>query len=820
MKAAPNYSIKFLRVVCLIGVIVFGLFTIIGTGGGSSDKNESTDSESITTGDFETTTIQEGNFGKTGKYAAEVFENALPAQKQLNQDNIPSVFEQHSHLLYVLDIQNWPSDWDIGSVIVVRMKGGRIEYKRLLAKFELSDGRLAIGAEEASALEVFEQMEINSDGNLTGFARSVRNVPRNIIDYDFERSKKVTIINETNMPLFNEDGVYLGFSEISLTINPTFKIHITIGKPSGILQIVGTIEDLKNSILDIVHGQLNELDNVIVEAGQVIVGIHLTQAENIMRLISSNENVIDFLGAIRAVLLDKTRLKEASVSLAGDITGTVRIEAEASGAYPITDKELPLLSPLLIPISGPIPIFLEFEPVGEARINFDAKANAEVGMTLTIPVSIRAEVINGELQPLEINNIKPEFSFPDEYMSFKEIKGGFTPSIGVQVECGLSLAKLFTVSIDPTASLVFDTDASVQGNDDQGCVDLNWDIYGKLSAEAEAELLSIWDVSWDIPFDIKVFDEVEPCGFYQYCWGGYCADNDGDGYYTHSVCGTALDCNDSDNDINPGAPEICDDGKDNDCDGEVDECCNKLPAATIRIPVDSSSYTEGDTITFTGFGDDIEDGNLTGSFLIWSSDKDGQIGTGASFTRDDLSVGRHTITLTATDSKEAIGTHSVTIIVKNEHIHQGWTMLNLPDTGQTQSYTEIFGEDSDYTINPPSYTDNGNGTVTDNVTGLIWQQEDDDTMRTWEKSCTYCTDLTLGGFSDWRLPFKKELMSIVDYGTYDPSIDKTYFTNTKPSCYWSYTTCAYNPWYVTFYCGFVANWELNDCYVRCVRAGK
>ena len=50
-----------------------------------------------------------------------------------------------------------------------------------------------------------------------------------------------------------------------------------------------------------------------------------------------------------------------------------------------------------------------------------------------------------------------------------------------------------------------------------------------------------------------------------------------------------------------------------------------------------------------------------------------------------------------------------------------WAMLNLPDTGQTQSYTDTFGEDSDYTINPPSYTDNGDGTVTDNVRKMTIQ---------------------------------------------------------------------------------------------------
>ena len=47
----------------------------------------------------------------------------------------------------------------------------------------------------------------------------------------------------------------------------------------------------------------------------------------------------------------------------------------------------------------------------------------------------------------------------------------------------------------------------------------------------------------------------------------------------------------------------------------------------------------------------------------------------------------------------------------------------VPDTGQTVSYTNIFGEDHDYTINPHSYTDLGNGIVRDNVTGLGWVKD-------------------------------------------------------------------------------------------------
>jgi len=125
-----------------------------------------------------------------------------------------------------------------------------------------------------------------------------------------------------------------------------------------------------------------------------------------------------------------------------------------------------------------------------------------------------------------------------------------------------------------------------------------------------------------------------------------------------------------------------------------------------------------------------------------------------------------------------------------------------------------------------SFTDNGNGTVSDSNTGLIWQKEDDNTTRTWESAITYCEGLSLGTYSDWRLPNIKELRSIVDTTTYIPAINSTYFPNTNSSDYWPSTTNARystNVWVVHFVGGGVGDTttsKSNNYYVRCVRGGQ
>lgn len=98
-----------------------------------------------------------------------------------------------------------------------------------------------------------------------------------------------------------------------------------------------------------------------------------------------------------------------------------------------------------------------------------------------------------------------------------------------------------------------------------------------------------------------------------------------------------------------------------------------------------------------------------------------------------------------------------------------------------------------------NFKDNGNGTVTDNSTGLTWQKEGL-TSKSWEDSLSYCRTLSLAGYEDWRLPNINELLSIVEYNRKRPSIDLGYFPNTSPSKYWSSTSVSYNSsvWVIDF----------------------
>ncbi|MBI9072649.1 MAG: DUF1566 domain-containing protein [Melioribacteraceae bacterium] len=98
----------------------------------------------------------------------------------------------------------------------------------------------------------------------------------------------------------------------------------------------------------------------------------------------------------------------------------------------------------------------------------------------------------------------------------------------------------------------------------------------------------------------------------------------------------------------------------------------------------------------------------------------------------------------------------------------------IVDTGQKTFYSDkniisepsseddFFGQDANYNGNQPSYTDNGVGTVTDNVTGLIWQKSMDEKI-SFDEAFIKADSLSLANYTDWRVPTLKELYSLIQF---------------------------------------------------------
>jgi uncharacterized protein DUF1566 len=128
------------------------------------------------------------------------------------------------------------------------------------------------------------------------------------------------------------------------------------------------------------------------------------------------------------------------------------------------------------------------------------------------------------------------------------------------------------------------------------------------------------------------------------------------------------------------------------------------------------------------------------------------------------------------------------------------------------------------------FQDNGDGTVTDNCTGLMWQKDfadvnhsgqfDEGDRPQWCTAAAYCSALRLGGHDDWRLPNLRELQSIVDYGRHQPAWDPV-FTGVS-NTFWTSTAYDYNSdtlWLIDFYDGslYGNNGRLAQSSIRAVR---
>jgi PKD repeat protein len=161
---------------------------------------------------------------------------------------------------------------------------------------------------------------------------------------------------------------------------------------------------------------------------------------------------------------------------------------------------------------------------------------------------------------------------------------------------------------------------------------------------------------------------------------------------------------------------------------------NQAPVVNITLPPDANKFQVGTQIDFTGTAVDLEDGTLSGTALVWSSDIDGVFGTGNAYSTSSLSVGNHTITLTATDLESLDGTDTITIEVSSGAVNNDpVATINSPAS------LAVVAAGDNVVLNG-SATDWEDGVLTG--TALAWTSNVDGALGTGE---VVTTALTAGG---------------------------------------------------------------------------
>ena len=162
-------------------------------------------------------------------------------------------------------------------------------------------------------------------------------------------------------------------------------------------------------------------------------------------------------------------------------------------------------------------------------------------------------------------------------------------------------------------------------------------------------------------------------------------------------------------------------------------------------------------------------------------------------------------------------------------LHPTWPMPDSPVAFFTDGARVVdacpppgaaaHGQDACTEVHPPDWETSAR-TVTDRVTGLVWQREVPPDSVDWWEARAYCRELELAGARDWRLPSRIELVSILDFSRIGPTIDAAVFEGTPSEFFWSsspvpFSNLAYG---VRLELGFIYDHDpFGTGRVRCVR---
>jgi len=194
--------------------------------------------------------------------------------------------------------------------------------------------------------------------------------------------------------------------------------------------------------------------------------------------------------------------------------------------------------------------------------------------------------------------------------------------------------------------------------------------------------------------------------------------------------------------------------------------------------------------------------------------------TGEGFTNILLEEGDHVIKVAKEETKQYQKYAEKSVFVGAETSVK--ITLKLNKWEPTQSYKRVLRQKD---IPKLQRWKRSGSVVKDTKLGLMWQDNYSakTTEKTWSRAKKYCRNLSLAGYSDWRLPSYNELLSIVDYDRYEPAIMPSFKNVTSKyfNYFWSSSEAvsgAKYAWEVDFSGGGTLSLSKSDEYfVRCVR---
>jgi hypothetical protein len=236
----------------------------------------------------------------------------------------------------------------------------------------------------------------------------------------------------------------------------------------------------------------------------------------------------------------------------------------------------------------------------------------------------------------------------------------------------------------------------------------------------------------------------------------FAACSSGGGGTSDSAIADSETSNESATNSDSGTEETADDSsEDVSSDDEGNATAGYDTAETGDASLSGETASDDSVNDSDDTGEDALDSD-EGTFVDPDSETDsGSGGTDGDSSGEDQSADGSEET--ETDPEPDAGRTYVVVDTGQESCFDDASYIGCPSAG-----TAFSGQDAQYAGPAPRYADNGDGTITDENTGLMWQQDPGEKM-TWDEAMAGAGDFALAGYGDWRMPTIKELYSLMDF---------------------------------------------------------